>query len=101
MMMPPYSCSHSQTRATKASRPSSWRDVPCLRSSFSTTACVEMPAWSKPGCQRVLKPRMRCQRISASWIEPFSAWPMCNAPVTFGGGTAITYASPGSSGSAW
>ena len=38
---------------------------------------------------------MRCQRMSTSWIEPFSAWPMCSAPVTFGGGTAITYASPG------
>ena len=28
-------------------------------------------------------------RISASWIEPLSAWPMCSAPVTFGGGIAI------------
>jgi hypothetical protein len=28
-------------------------------------------------------------RISASWIVPFSAWPMCSAPVTFGGGIAI------------
>ncbi len=90
MITPPYSCSHSQTRSTKASRPSSSRDVPSLRSSFSTTACVAMPAWSNPGCQSVLKPRIRCQRMSASWIDPLSACPMWSAPVTFGGGTAMT-----------
>ena len=28
-------------------------------------------------------------RISASWIDPLSAWPMCSAPVMFGGGIAI------------
>jgi hypothetical protein len=28
-------------------------------------------------------------RTIASWIAPFSAWPMCSAPVTFGGGIAI------------
>ena len=27
---------------------------------------------------------------STSWSEPFSAWPMCSSPVTFGGGTQIT-----------
>ena len=101
MITPPYSRSHSQTRSTNASRPISWREIPWRRSSFSTTACVAMPAWSYPGCHSVLKPLMRCRRIRTSWIEPFRAWPMCSAPVTFGGGTAITYVSPGASGSAW
>jgi hypothetical protein len=32
---------------------------------------------------------MRLWRISVSCTEPFSAWPMCSAPVTFGGGMAI------------
>jgi hypothetical protein len=32
---------------------------------------------------------MRAMRMQASWIVPFRAWPMCRAPVTFGGGTAI------------
>ncbi len=31
---------------------------------------------------------------------PFSAWPMCSEPVTFGGGSAMQYGSPGASGSA-
>jgi hypothetical protein len=48
-----------------------------------------MPAWSVPRIHRARFPRMRARRISASWIEPLSAWPMCNAPVTFGGGIEI------------
>jgi len=32
---------------------------------------------------------MRAIRAHTSWIEPFSAWPMCSTPVTLGGGTAI------------
>ena len=28
--------------------------------------------------------------MSTSWSEPFSAWPMCSSPVTFGGGTQMT-----------
>ena len=47
---------------------------------------VAMPAWSVPGSQSALKPCMRCQRISRSWIVSVSAWPMCSAPVTLGGG---------------
>jgi hypothetical protein len=100
MITPPYSRSHSQTRSTNASRPRSKRVVPSFRSSFSTTAWVAIPAWSYPGCQSALKPRMRCQRMRTSWIEPFSAWPMCSAPVTFGGGTTITYGGLGDAGSA-
>ena len=63
--------------------------IPSARSSFSTTAWVAMPAWSVPRIQSVFRPRMRLIRISASWTVPLSAWPMCSAPVTFGGGIAI------------
>ena len=48
-----------------------------------------MLAWSVPSAHRVLRPRIRFSRTSASWIVPFRAWPMCRAPVTFGGGIAI------------
>jgi hypothetical protein len=90
MIIRPVSSRCRQTRSTKASRPSSLRDVPSFASCFSTTFCVEMPAWSYPGCQSVSKPRMRCQRMRTSCSEPLSACPMCSAPVTFGGGTQIT-----------
>ena len=61
-----------------------------------------MPAWSVPRIHFVLRPCMRAWRISASWIEPLSAWPMCSAPVTFGGGIAIEKFSSGVPvGSGW
>ncbi len=94
-MVEPYCAFQSQTRSSKASRPSSWRELPSAASSFSTTACVPIPAWSVPSTQSVLRPRMRLIRISASWIVPLSAWPMCSAPVTLGGGIAIEKFSSG------
>ena len=60
-----------------------------------------MPAWSMPGTQTVFFPCMRARRIMASSIAFVSAWPMCRAPVTFGGGMTIAKGSPSSSGSAW
>ena len=66
-----------------------------MASSFSTTAWVPMPAWSVPRIHIALRPRIRLIRISASWIAPFSACPMCSAPVTFGGGIAIEKLSSG------
>ena len=61
-----------------------------------------MPAWSVPKIHFVRLPRIRASRISASWIEPLSAWPMCSTPVTFGGGTAIEKLSSAvPSGSGW
>ena len=51
-MVPPDCSFHSQTLATKASRPISRRPtLPVRASSRSTTICVAMPAWSRPGCQ--------------------------------------------------
>ncbi len=58
-MIPPYSRFHFHTSSTKRSRPSSTREVPCLRRKASTTFCVAMPAWSLPGRNRVSLPRMR------------------------------------------
>ena len=72
-----------------AARPIASRLLPSLASSFSTWICVAMPAWSVPKIHLVLRPCMRARRIRVSWIDPFSAWPMCSAPVTFGGGMAI------------
>ena len=91
----PYSSFQAQTRSTKASRPISWRDVPSAASIFSTTAWVAMPAWSVPSVHSALRPRIRFIRTSASCIAPFSAWPMCSAPVTFGGGIATEKFSAG------
>ena len=76
--------------------------VPSAFSARSTWVWVAMPAWSVPRIHFVLRPCMRAWRISASWIEPLSAWPMCSAPVTFGGGIAIEKFSSGVPvGSGW
>ena len=48
-----------------------------------------MPAWSVPKIHFVRRPLMRLKRISVSCTLAFSAWPMCSAPVTLGGGIAI------------
>ena len=61
-----------------------------------------MPAWSVPKIHFVRRPFIRCTRTMASWIDPFRAWPMWSAPVTFGGGIAIEKFSDASpSGSGW
>ncbi len=102
MIWPPNSSRQLHTASLNASRPSSSRVVPCASRRFSTCRCVAMPAWSVPRIHFVRCPRMRCVRMSASWIVPFSAWPMCSAPVTFGGGTAIEKFSSGvPAGSGW
>ena len=52
-----------------------------------------------PQIQRVSNPCIRRSRISVSWVDPLSAWPMCSSPVMFGGGSAITYDGFGESAS--
>ena len=89
-MVPPDLAFHSQTLATKASRPMSRRPMlPAAASWRSTTIWVAMPAWSVPGSHSAALPRMRSKRISMSCSVLFSAWPMCSEPVTFGGGMTI------------
>ena len=51
-----------------------------------------------PQIQSESRPCIRRSRMSVSWKAPFSAWPMCSSPVTFGGGNAITYGSSPDSG---
>src|SRR6267143_3203402 len=67
---------------------------------FTTTRCVEMPAWSVPGRYKVLYPRIRCQRVRMSISVCSSMCPMCSDPVTFGGGITIENTGPGSLASA-
>jgi hypothetical protein len=59
VMVSPEKLFHSHTFSRNFSRPRSWRDTPCASSWRSTTIWVAMPAWSVPGCHRVLNPRMR------------------------------------------
>ena len=47
---------------SNSSRPSCGGSIPLSASWRSTTIWVAMPAWSVPGSQRVISPRMRCQR---------------------------------------
>ena len=100
MITEPVACRHAHTRSTNFSRPSCSRVRPSAASSRSTTRWVAIPAWSVPGCHSTFRPCIRFRRISESCTVPFSAWPMCREPVTFGGGNAMQYGSPGSSGSA-
>ncbi len=89
MMVAPVAARHFHTRSRNASRPRSKRVLPSARSCFSITAWTAIEAWSVPQIQRASRPCMRRNRMSASWNEPFRAWPMCSSPVTFGGGSAI------------
>ncbi len=88
-MVAPDDCFQSHTWATKFLRPRSWRERPASWSWRSTTIWVAMPAWSVPGTHSVLKPRMRCQRVSTSSTVWLNACPMCRVPVTFGGGSCV------------
>ena len=42
-----------------------------------------------PGTHKASRPCMRRQRMRMSCSVLFKAWPMCSAPVTFGGGITI------------
>src|SRR5260370_30184463 len=59
-----------------------------------------MPAWSVPGKYKVLYPRIRCQRVRISISVCSSMCPMCNEPVTFGGGMTIENTGPAALASA-
>src|SRR3546814_1859747 len=48
-----------------------------------------MPALSMPTTHSASLPRRRSERTSTSCNVLSSAWPMCSAPVTFGGGLTI------------
>jgi hypothetical protein len=100
-MVLPYCSFHCQTRLRNSSRPRSQRDFfSLLRSSFSTTVWVAMPAWSVPAIQRTSNPSIRFTRARMSWRGLLGAWPMWSAPVTLGGGMTIVNGSRPEAGSA-
>ena len=90
MIVPPYCSRHSHTRSTNASRPSSSR-----ARALAPAAPLDLRLGGDAGvvgAEDPLRPLARAcgaWRIRQSWIESLSAWPMCSAPVTFGGGIAI------------
>ena len=58
-MLSPVLSFHSQTLATKPSRPMSSNAMPWARSCRSTTICVAICAWSVPVCHSARAPFMR------------------------------------------
>ena len=55
---------------------------------------MAIPAWSVPGSQRHGLPDMRAKRVMMSCKVTNMACPMCNLPVTFGGGIAMEKGGP-------
>ena len=76
--------------STKASLPRSALATPSAARLFSTTICVAMPAWSVPGIHSTSLPHILACLAMISSIVTNMAWPICSAPVTLGGGMAIT-----------
>ena len=102
MIVPPYSSRHCPDALDERLAADRLAAGALATSSFSTCVWVAIPAWSVPRIHFARRPSPRAQRIRQSWIEPLSAWPMCSAPVTFGGGMAIEKFSAGvPSGSGW
>ena len=71
------------------SLPKSFFLIPSFKRLFSTTACVAIPAWSVPGCHRVSRPFILLNLTKTSCRLLFKACPICNLPVTLGGGITI------------
>ena len=92
-MMPP--CSFVQPHACfrNSSRIISVFFIPCSASLATTLASVAIEAWSVPGTQHAFFPSIRARRTSISCIVLFNMCPMCNTPVTLGGGITIVYGS--------
>ena len=74
--------------------------MPFSRRRRTTLASVAIEAWSVPGTQHALKPRMRARRTKTSWMVLLSMCPMWSTPVTLGGGITTVYGGR-SSGSEW
>src|SRR5690606_24342323 len=86
-MMPPYLSFHSKAYCRNSERDKSLFLMPFSFSSICTTlASVAMEAWSLPGTQQALNPLMRALRTRMSCTVELRVCPMCNTPVTLGGG---------------
>ena len=92
-MIPPCSSFHSQACRKNSSRVRSVFLIPCPAKRFTTFASVAIEAWSVPGTQQAFLPIIRARRTKISWIVLLSICPMCNTPVTLGGGITIVYGS--------
>ena len=92
-MMPPCFSFHSQACSKNSSRLRSDLSIPSLANFCTTLASVAIDAWSVPGTQQALKPCILALRMSTSCKVLFNICPICNTPVTFGGGITIVYAS--------
>src|SRR5690606_14270008 len=92
-MIPPYFSFHSQAYFKNSSLDKSDFLIPLSRNICTTLASVAIEAWSVPGTQHAFLPVMRALRISTSCMVLLSMCPMCNTPVTFGGGITMVYGS--------
>src|SRR4051812_35531438 len=90
-MMPPYFSFHSNAYFKNSSRVRLFLSIPFSLSIWTTLASVAMLAWSLPGTQQVLKPLIRAFLIRMSCTVSLRVCPMCNTPVTFGGGITMVY----------
>ena len=88
-MVPPYLSVHSQACFKNSSRVSSLLLIPSAFNLATTLASVAIEAWSVPGTQHALNPLRRARLMSTSWMVLFSICPICNIPVTLGGGITI------------
>ena len=65
-----YSSFHFHTKSVNAFLPTSCLVLPCIRhSSFSTTTCVAIPAWSQPGFHRTDLPCILCLELHRSDVN--------------------------------
>src|ERR1700712_5737945 len=86
-MILPYFSFHSKACFKKSDLLISFLEIPFSCSSICTTfASVAMEAWSLPGTQHALNPDILAFLTKTSCTVSLSVWPICNTPVTFGGG---------------
>ena len=90
-MMPPCSSVQSQACFKKSSRLRSDFLMPRSARRATTFASVAIEAWSVPGTQQAFLPSIRARLTRMSWIVSLSMCPMCNTPVTLGGGITTVY----------
>src|SRR5882757_8676818 len=67
--------------------------MPFSRSICTTFASVAIEAWSVPGTQQAFFPSILARLTKISCMVLLRQWPMCNTPVTFGGGITMVYGS--------
>ena len=82
-----------QACSKKASLPKSVLERPSFFNFSTIFASVAIAAWSDPGNHNASNPCIRLNRVKMSCKVMSRAWPMCNRPVTLGGGITMQKAS--------